>query len=226
MVQEALLTVPEVADRLRTTRETVRRWLRQGRLQGRRLGGTRRGYRIRAGEVERFLAPSREGSAAREDVMARAAAFMQVTARDVAANGTAAGILLGVCRAMAHVLQADCVFVAFLQGDLLSPAPVCYCQPPHRCLPAGRPTLTLGAFPCLREALEQRRPVFVGERPGDPEREAILLAQFPFRPRVTLAVPLMAGDEVLAVLLCAWKEPLEEVQKKAAGGPVGRSPPR
>jgi len=52
---DRLLTVQEVAARLRVNPETVRRWLRQGRLQGALLGGDRAGYRIPAAEVERFL---------------------------------------------------------------------------------------------------------------------------------------------------------------------------
>ncbi len=55
MADDRLLTVGEVAARLRTTPETVRRWLRAGRLQGVRLGGTKLGYRIPASEVERLL---------------------------------------------------------------------------------------------------------------------------------------------------------------------------
>lgn len=50
-----LLTVPEVAERIRVSPELVRRWLRQGRLRGVRLGGTRLGWRILDAELERFL---------------------------------------------------------------------------------------------------------------------------------------------------------------------------
>ena len=55
---DPLLTVPEVAARLRISPETVRRWLRQGGLKGTLMGGDRGGYRIAQSEVERFL---REG---------------------------------------------------------------------------------------------------------------------------------------------------------------------
>jgi len=51
-----LLTVPEVAKRLRVSEETVRRWLRDGRLSGRRLPSTRAGWRIPASELHRFVA--------------------------------------------------------------------------------------------------------------------------------------------------------------------------
>lgn len=50
-----LLTVTEVAERVRVSPELVRRWLRQGRLRGVRLGGTRLGWRIPEAELDRFL---------------------------------------------------------------------------------------------------------------------------------------------------------------------------
>ena len=49
------LTVEQVAQRLQVHPETVRRWLREGRMRGHRLG-PRAPYRIPATEVERFLA--------------------------------------------------------------------------------------------------------------------------------------------------------------------------
>jgi excisionase family DNA binding protein len=52
-----LLTVREVAKALRVREETVRRWLRQGRLHGANLGQTT-GWRVPYSEVERLL---REG---------------------------------------------------------------------------------------------------------------------------------------------------------------------
>jgi excisionase family DNA binding protein len=54
-VVDRVLTVPEVAERLRLNEETVRRWLRTGKLRGNRLGGTKAGYRIPESEVERVL---------------------------------------------------------------------------------------------------------------------------------------------------------------------------
>jgi excisionase family DNA binding protein len=53
LAEEKLLTVREVAERLRVNPETVRRWLRQGRLKGALMGGDRGGYRISENEVER-----------------------------------------------------------------------------------------------------------------------------------------------------------------------------
>ena len=55
MNDEQFLTVAEVAVRLRVNPESVRRWLRQGRIRGVMFGGRRTGYRIPKGEVERFI---------------------------------------------------------------------------------------------------------------------------------------------------------------------------
>ena len=55
MAEDELLTVPEVARRLRLNPETVRRWLRQGKIKGSLMGGDRGGWRVAASEVERFL---------------------------------------------------------------------------------------------------------------------------------------------------------------------------
>ena len=58
MSEERLLTVREVAERIRSSPQTVRRWLQQGRLRGFRPGGTKLGYRVREGDLQRFLAES------------------------------------------------------------------------------------------------------------------------------------------------------------------------
>ena len=55
MAGERLLTVAEVAERLRTRPETIRRWLRDGRLKGTMPGGTKLGYRIPESEIDRLL---------------------------------------------------------------------------------------------------------------------------------------------------------------------------
>lgn len=56
-----LLTVYEVAERLRVNPYTVRRWLRDGRLRGARLG---KSWKVRPAEVRRVeaegLDPPRE----------------------------------------------------------------------------------------------------------------------------------------------------------------------
>lgn len=61
MSEQRLLTVREVAERIRSSPETVRRWLRQGKLRGFRPGGTKLGYRVSEQELERFLAQADEG---------------------------------------------------------------------------------------------------------------------------------------------------------------------
>ena len=55
MVDEDVLTVPEVAQRLRLSEDTVRIWLRSGRLRGFRPGGTKAGWRVRASDMKRFI---------------------------------------------------------------------------------------------------------------------------------------------------------------------------
>jgi excisionase family DNA binding protein len=50
-----LLTIAEVARRVRVHPETVRRWIRSGRLRGVLPGGDRAGYRIARADLERFL---------------------------------------------------------------------------------------------------------------------------------------------------------------------------
>ena len=55
MQQEQWLTVAQIADRLQVHHETVRRWLRDGRLLGRNFGG-KSGYRVREKDLEAFLA--------------------------------------------------------------------------------------------------------------------------------------------------------------------------
>ncbi len=53
---DELLTASEVAHRLKVHPETVRQWVRDGRLRAIRFGnGPRASLRIRASEVERFL---------------------------------------------------------------------------------------------------------------------------------------------------------------------------
>lgn len=54
MADERWLTVPEVADVLRVHPETVREWLRSGRLEGVRIG-RRSGWRISEAQLDAFL---------------------------------------------------------------------------------------------------------------------------------------------------------------------------
>ncbi len=53
-MDDRLLTVAEVADRLRLNPETVRRWLRHGKLAGISLGSDRGGWRVPASELRRL----------------------------------------------------------------------------------------------------------------------------------------------------------------------------
>lgn len=48
------LTVAQIAEQLQVHQETVRRWLRDGRLEGKNFGG-KGGYRVRQAELNKFL---------------------------------------------------------------------------------------------------------------------------------------------------------------------------
>ncbi len=50
-----MLTVQEVAERLRVRPETVRGWLHAGKLHGTRLPGNRAGWRIPSDALEQFM---------------------------------------------------------------------------------------------------------------------------------------------------------------------------
>ena len=64
-MSEDLLTVPEVAAMLRLNEQTVRKWLREGRLPGIYLGTRTAGWRVQRADVARFLEARRgEGAAA------------------------------------------------------------------------------------------------------------------------------------------------------------------
>jgi len=62
MQSEQMLTVAEAADRLKISQETVRIWLRGGKMRGHRPGGDKIGWRIPASEVERVLRGSNQPS--------------------------------------------------------------------------------------------------------------------------------------------------------------------
>ncbi len=55
MEGEQMYTVAEVAERLRLHQQTIREWLRDEKIKGVRLGGTKAGWRIPASEIERLL---------------------------------------------------------------------------------------------------------------------------------------------------------------------------
>jgi excisionase family DNA binding protein len=54
---ERFITVQDAAELLQVHPQTVRVWLRQGKLKGRLIGGRKSGYRIPASEIERLLSP-------------------------------------------------------------------------------------------------------------------------------------------------------------------------
>ena len=55
MAEDRWLTVQDVVDRLGAHEETVRRWIRSGKLKASLPGGNRLGYRIRESELARFM---------------------------------------------------------------------------------------------------------------------------------------------------------------------------
>lgn len=61
---EELLTVTDVAGLLKLNEQTVRKWLREGRLPGIYLGTRQAGWRVRRSDVERFLDQRRGEDAA------------------------------------------------------------------------------------------------------------------------------------------------------------------
>ena len=54
---DRFLTVQEAAEQLRVHPQTVRLWLREGKLRGRLIGGRKSGYRIPTADIERLLSP-------------------------------------------------------------------------------------------------------------------------------------------------------------------------
>ena len=58
--REGELTVAEAAERAQVGPSSIRRWLRTGKLPGRRLG-QRAGYRIQASDLERLVAERDKG---------------------------------------------------------------------------------------------------------------------------------------------------------------------
>ena len=59
-MRDRFMTVQEAAEQLRVHPQTVRLWLREGKLRGRLIGGRKSGYRIPVAEIERLLSPDDE----------------------------------------------------------------------------------------------------------------------------------------------------------------------
>ena len=57
---DELLTVAEVAKRLKLHQETIRRWIREGKMPAISLGRTQAGYRIRASDLRLFLSGNKQ----------------------------------------------------------------------------------------------------------------------------------------------------------------------
>jgi excisionase family DNA binding protein len=55
MEDERMLTVRQAAERVGATQDTVRRWLRTGKIRGVMPGGTKLGYRVPESEIVRLL---------------------------------------------------------------------------------------------------------------------------------------------------------------------------
>ena len=49
------LTVAEITQTLKVHEETVRRWIRSGQLPAVLLGSAKGGYRVRRGDLDRFV---------------------------------------------------------------------------------------------------------------------------------------------------------------------------
>ena len=64
MSDDELMTVPEVAAMLRLNEQTVRKWLRDGRLPGIYLGSRTAGWRVRRADVTAFLEARHRGEGA------------------------------------------------------------------------------------------------------------------------------------------------------------------
>ena len=71
-MEQTMLTVDQVAERLKVNEQTVRRWLREGQLEGVAFGG-RTGWRISEADLQAFLDARRFAQGAGEDAKKLAA---------------------------------------------------------------------------------------------------------------------------------------------------------
>lgn len=60
MHDERLLGIADVSDRLKVNEKTVRKWIKEGKIEAANLGH-RIGFRVREADLERFLAARRAG---------------------------------------------------------------------------------------------------------------------------------------------------------------------
>ena len=65
-----MLTVRQAAERLGTHQDTIRRWLRSGKIRGKMPGGTKLGYCIPESEITRLLPTPAEDLAERQRLAA------------------------------------------------------------------------------------------------------------------------------------------------------------
>ncbi len=72
MIDERWLTVADIAAQMQVDEQTVRRWIRGGRLLARQLGG-KAGYRVRPTDLQAFF-ESLPGADAEGEDMGKAAA--------------------------------------------------------------------------------------------------------------------------------------------------------
>ncbi len=61
MTTERYLTAEQVAARMQVNPETVRRWLRSGRLRGFLAGSARGGWRVAESDLQDFIRANRPG---------------------------------------------------------------------------------------------------------------------------------------------------------------------
>jgi excisionase family DNA binding protein len=67
VVNETWYTPQEIADRLKVSPLTVRRWIREGRLRAVSLGGKKTGYRIRESDLNAFIGRAEHAEGDRDD---------------------------------------------------------------------------------------------------------------------------------------------------------------
>ena len=61
-MEDRMLTVQDVAERLQVNANTVRRWLLAGKLAGVRLGGSKTGWRIAESDLREFVEQAKKAS--------------------------------------------------------------------------------------------------------------------------------------------------------------------